>query len=106
MVEKSNGKEDQSTRIFLIVSIFQALSFILIFIIAFMRLILQEGGGYYGIGTLIFLGVYLPSLLLLIPDIILIKRSFKLSAKGRLRGYIFHVLAFLWSIFLLRIPFM
>lgn len=47
-----------------------------------MRIIIKEGERGYGIVTLIFMEAYLPSLLLLISYVILIKHNLKISENG------------------------
>jgi len=59
-----------------------------------------EKGGAYGISFLVFLVLYLPSLLILIPDILFLVFNQRLSKAWRFFGYFFHTAALSWSIFL------
>lgn len=63
-------------------------------------------GGYMGIGTIIFVGVYLPSILLLIPTALLIKSKRTISETVKIIGYVYYGICFAWGLFLLRIPFL
>ncbi|WP_338442087.1 hypothetical protein VZG28_03065 [Synechococcus elongatus IITB4] len=70
------------------------------------RLFFVEGGGYMGFGTLILIGVYLPSALLLLPTFFLIKKNRYFSGAVRVAGYCYYGLTAAWGLFLLRLPLM
>ncbi|WP_013334287.1 hypothetical protein [Gloeothece verrucosa] len=90
---------------FLVLSYVQTIFFILVFLYGAIKIVWLDKGGAYGISGFIFLIFYLPSLLLLIPDILLIVKSSVLSHRQRIGGYFFHVAAIAWSIFLIHLAF-
>lgn len=107
MTEAQNQSETQprrSTLIFRAVAYLQTTIFISVFIFGFIKMILITTGGPYSIiEAFVFLIFFLPSLLLLIPDILLIRRSQKLSKAGQFLGYFFHTAALSWSFYLLKL---
>ena len=100
--EQTETQLQRSTIIFRIASYFQAAVFIGVFIFAYIDMIHITKGGAYGIGALVFFVFFLPSLLLLILDILLIVHTRKLSKTGQFLGYFFHSAALSWSFFLFK----
>jgi hypothetical protein len=99
-VPKSKRTADKT--VFWIVSCCQIAVLIAAFTGGLFKFGLVEKGGAYGISAFIFIVLYLPSLLLLIPDILFLVFSRKLSKGWRFFGYFFHTVAFSWSFFLVN----
>lgn len=100
--KQTETRLQRSTIIFRTVSYFQTAVFVTVFIFAYIDMIHITKGGAYGIGALVFFVLFLPSLLLLIPDILLIIYTQRLSKAGQFFGYFFHSAALSWSFFLFK----
>jgi hypothetical protein len=100
--QQPEAQPRRSTTIFRAISYFQTVVFIAVFAFAANKMLLVTQGGAYGIGTLVFYVFFLPSLLLLIPDILLILYARKLSKVAQFLGYFFHTAALSWSFFLFK----
>ena len=99
-VPKSKRTADKTA--FWIVSCCQIAVLIAAFTVGLFKFGLVEKGGAYGISAFVFGVLYLPSLLLLIPNILFLRYSHKLSKAWRFFGYFFHAAAFSWSLFLVN----
>ncbi len=98
--------QNKNNRDFQIVSIVQIVWHLIAYGVTFTRLILINRGGYMGIGTVIFTGISIVSLLLMILSLLLAKFSFKLSKNKILLGYCFHGIVLVWLIFIVYVSYM
>ncbi len=96
------SKRTTNETVFWIVCCCQIAVLIAAFTVGLFKFGLVEKGGAYGISALIFGVLYLPSLLLLVPDVLFLIYSHKLSKAWRFFGYFFHAAAFSWSLFLVN----
>uniref|UniRef100_B8HSN2 Uncharacterized protein n=1 Tax=Cyanothece sp. (strain PCC 7425 / ATCC 29141) TaxID=395961 RepID=B8HSN2_CYAP4 len=93
----------QANQTFQLLSILQIVGHLIAYVMAFVKLILIEKGGYYNIGTIVFVGMSIVSLPLMVITILLLKFGFKLSITGRRWGYVLHVLVLVWSLFMVYV---
>ncbi len=75
------------------------------YLAAFIKLIMIEGGGYYDIGAIAFIGMTIVSMPLFAIGWWLFQRSFKLSNRQRLWGYLFEAIGLIWSIVMVKVSY-
>jgi hypothetical protein len=93
-------------KLFRIVSIAQILIHFCAYVASFIKLIMIEGGGYYDIGVMIFVGITLLSMPSFAVSWWLIQHSLKISKRKRYWGYCFDVLTSAWSIFIIKVSYL
>lgn len=101
-----SDRPSTSSNLFEIISACQILVIAAAVLWGIYQLWILGNGGYMGFGIMIVIGVYLPSLLLLIPTWLLIQRKRRLSSLARVASYCYYGISFAWGLFLLRLPFL
>jgi hypothetical protein len=98
-------QQRKAKQVFQVLAIGQIIVHLGAYLAAFIKLIMIEGGGYYDAGVIIFIGMTIVSMPLFAIGWWLFQRSFKLSKKHRLWGYIFDAIVAIWSIFLVKVSY-
>ncbi|PZO40013.1 MAG: hypothetical protein DCF19_12540 [Pseudanabaena frigida] len=100
-----NKKQQASTQALAFASYFQLNIHLIAYIAVFWRLIINQRGGYYSIGTIAFVGMSVISLPFFLVTILLIKRLLKLSSTWRVWAYFFNFIVFVWSVFIIQVAY-
>ena len=92
-------------RVFQAISILQIVIHLCAYLAAFIKLIMIEGGGYYDIGVIYFIGMTMISMPLFAIGWWLFQRSFKLSSSKRWWGYLFNPIVLIWSVLMVKVSY-
>lgn len=92
-------------KLFRLVSIFQGVVHLCVYLASFVKLISIEAGGYYNREILLFIGITVVSMPLFLITKLLIENSLKVSKQKRLIGYCFSGLVVFWSVVIIKLSY-
>ncbi len=98
-------QERNAGKIFQTIAILQIVIHLCAYLAVFIKLIMIEGGGYYDISAIVFIGMTLVSMPLFATGWWLFQRSFKLSKNKRSWGYLFDAIVSIWSISIVKVSY-